>query len=281
MFARLKSLLLVLALIVSSVAYAETPFERGRYLATGVMACANCHTPKDAAGPIKDRAFAGGSVFDTPAFKVASANLTADRATGIAQRTDDELRNLIVKGERANGSPLAPIMPSAFYGILTKDDLNGLIAYLRSLQPIRNEVPAPEYKRPVKHEAFPGADTPFTPKDLRNKLKRGFYYVTIGHCMECHTPMEKGVAQFDTNLGKGGREFKGPWGSVKSANITSSKTAGIGGWSDADIRRAITTGVRPDGRKLTGPMSFASYANLRRPDLDAMVAYLRTIPPKD
>jgi mono/diheme cytochrome c family protein len=281
MFVRLKSLPFVFALLVSSTAFAETPFERGRYLATGIMACANCHTPKDAAGPIKDKAFAGGSVFDTPAFKVASANLTADRSTGIAQRTDDELRNLIVKGERANGSPLAPIMPSAFYGILMKDDLNGLVAYLRSLQPVRNEIPAPEYKRAVKHESFPGAETPFTPKDLRNKQKRGFYYVTIGHCMECHTPMEKGQADYANAMGKGGREFKGPWGSVKSANITSSKAAGIGGWSDADIKRAITQGVRPDGRKLTGPMSFASYANLRKADLDAVVAYLRTLPAKD
>lgn len=159
--------------------------------------------------------------------------------------------------------------------------MNGLVAYLRSLQPIRNEVPAPVYKRDLKHEAFPGAETPFTPKDLRNKLKRGFYYATIAHCMECHTPAEAGRGDFSNAMGKGGREFKGPWGSVKSANITSSKTAGIGAWSDADIKRAITQGVRPDGRKLTGPMSFASYANIRKADLDAMVAYLRTVPPKD
>lgn len=117
---RLFVAVLSAVLVGACAAQAETPFERGRYLATGVMACANCHTPKDAGGPIKDKAFAGGMVFDTPAFKVAAANLTADRATGISQRTDDDLKNLIVKGERANGSPLAPIMPSAFYGILTK-----------------------------------------------------------------------------------------------------------------------------------------------------------------
>jgi mono/diheme cytochrome c family protein len=266
---------------LTATAFAETPFERGRYLATGIMACANCHTPKEAGAPVKDKIFAGGTVFDTPGFKVASANLTADRATGIGQRSDDELKNLIVKGQRANGAPLAPIMPSAFYSILTKDDLNGVVAYLRSLQPIRNDIPAPEYKRAVRHEMFPGAETPFTPKDLRNKLKRGFYYVTAGHCMECHTPSAEGRADYTNAMGKGGREFKGPWGSVKSANITSSRTAGIGAWSDADIRRAITQGVRPDGRKLTGPMSFASYANMRKADLDAVVAYLRTVPPKD
>lgn len=211
---RLFAGVLSAGLIAACAAQAETPFERGRYLATGIMACANCHTPKEAGVPVKDKAFAGGMVFDTPGFKVAAANLTSDRATGIGQRTDDELKTLIVKGQRANGSPLAPIMPSAFYGILTKDDLNGLVAYLRALQPIRNELPSPVYKRDVAHDVFPGAETPFVPKDLRNKVKRGFYYVTVGHCMECHTPVAEGRSDYTNAMGKGGREFKGPWGSV-------------------------------------------------------------------
>ena len=52
-------------------------------------------------------------------------------------------------------------------------------------------------------------------------------------------------------------------------NITSSKTAGIGDWSDADIRRAITQGVHP------------FYAKMTDRDLDAMIAYLRTVPAKE
>jgi hypothetical protein len=99
--------------------------------------------------------------------------------------------------------------------------------------------------------------------------------------MECHTPAQSGEGLFTTQLGQGGREFKGPWGLSKSANVTSSKTAGIGAWTDAEIKRAITQGISRDGRQLKGPMGFASYAKMTNQDLDAVVAWLRTVPPKE
>ncbi len=58
--------------------------------------------------------------------------------------------------------------------------------------------------------------------DLTDKVKRGFYLVTIAHCLECHTPFGPpgtGV-DFQSSLGKGGREFHGPWGVSTSRNIT-------------------------------------------------------------
>ena len=94
---------------------------------------------------------------------------------------------------------------------------------------------------------------------MGDKVKRGFYLVTIAHCLECHTPFGPpgtGV-DFGSSLGKGGREFHGPWGASVSRNITSSRTKGIGDWSDAEIKRAITQGVRKDGSKLKPPMGFA------------------------
>jgi len=54
---------------------------------------------------------------------------------------------------------------------------------------------------------------------------------------------------------------------------------GLGAWSDAEIRRAIAQGVGRDGRKLEAPMPYAWYAGIRADDLDAIVAYLRTLPP--
>ena len=68
---------------------------------------------------------------------------------------------------------------------------------------------------------------------------------------------------------------------VKSRNITSSKTAGIGHWTDAEIKEAIVHGKRKDGSKLTGPMGFQYYVKMTDQDLDAVVAYLRTVPAKD
>ena len=66
-----------------------------------------------------------------------------------------------------------------------------------------------------------------------------------------------------------------------SRNITSSKTKGIGAWTDAEIKRAITTGVSKDGSKLKPPMGFHYYATMTADDLDAVVAYLRTVPAKE
>jgi hypothetical protein len=95
-------------------------------------------------------------------------------------------------------------------------------------------VPDPIYKVPQVRQIFPGAEKPYTEAMFSDRLKHGFYLATISHCMECHTPMEKGVRQFKTRLSTGDFEFKGPWGVSVSSNITQSKTKGIGAWTDRD-----------------------------------------------
>ena len=64
-----------------------------------------------------------------------------------------------------------------------------------------------------------------------------------------------------------------------SRNVTGHREQGLGAWSDAEIKRAITQGISRDGRRLAEPMAFAWYAGIRADDLDAIVAYLRTLPP--
>ena len=105
---------------------------------------------------------------------------------------------------------------------------------------------------------------------MRLPVKRGFYLATIGHCMECRSPMA-GDRHDYANLARGGQEFRGPWGISVSRNITSDPEKGIGKWSAAEIKRAITQGIRP--------MGYAWYARMTGADLDAIVAYLRTLPP--
>jgi hypothetical protein len=99
--------------------------------------------------------------------------------------------------------------------------------------------------------------------------------------MECHTPMGPKGREFANKLGTGGFKFPGPWGVSVSRNITQHKEKGIGGWTDAEIKRAITTGVSKDGSKLKPPMGFHYYAKMAPGDLDAVVAYLRTVPAKE
>ena len=79
----------------------------------------------------------------------------------------------------------------------------------------------------------------------------------------------------------GGREFGSitQIGPSVSRKITSDLEEGIGKWSDNDIKQAITKAIRPDGTKLAGPMPYDWYAKMTPGDLDAIVAYLRTIKP--
>ncbi|MEO6596349.1 MAG: c-type cytochrome [Planctomycetota bacterium] len=271
----------------------ESKVDRGRYLVVAVMACGNCHTPKDAEGrPIVGMELSGGGVgFDIPPYAGRTANITPDLETGIGSWTDEEIKRAITHGERPNKGPNASkplaVMAANFFKALLPSDLDAIVAYLRSVPPVRNAIVAPVYRAPVRHDAFAEADRGFTANDMQDKVRRGAYLATIAHCHECHTPMgERGVQQFNTALGAGGRPImpsfvKGlpeSWQGVVSRNITSHPEQGLGKWSDAEIKRAITQGVGRDGRKLQEPMAFAWYAGIRGEDLDAIVAYLRTLP---
>jgi mono/diheme cytochrome c family protein len=255
--------------------------ERGSYLVNTVLTCGNCHTPKGPTGDIAERAFSGGLSWDEPPFKVTAPNITPDKETGIGKYTDEQVKTVLRKGIKPNGVPVAMIMPSGFYEIMTDRDMNAVVAYLKTLKPISNTVPDPVYKIPQGHPIPPGGDKAYTEAMLTDKVKKGFYLVTIAHCMECHTPFGQRGRDFENKLGAGGAEFPGPWGVSHSRNITSSKTKGIGDWSDDEIKRAITQGVSRDGSKLKPPMGYPYYAKMAGDDLDAIVAYLRTVPAKE
>jgi mono/diheme cytochrome c family protein len=258
---------------------AQTLVERGRYLVDTVMTCHNCHTPMGPGGPQFDKALSGGLRFDEPPFDVTASNITPDADTGIGKWSDAEIKSAIQLGIRPNGVRLAEIMPSGYYQVLTPRDLDGIVAYLRSIAPVANKVSDPIYKMALPHQVFPGAEKPMPEADLNDKVKRGFYLVTIAHCLECHTPFGPpgtGI-DFQNSLGKGGRDFHGPWGVSTARNITSSKTKGIGEWTDAEVKRAITEGVRRDGSRLKPPMGYSYYAGMSDGDVDAMIAYLRTL----
>jgi len=185
-------------------------------------------------------------------------------------------------GVRPNGRQLSPQMPYGYYKIFTPSDLEAVVAYVRSLPAVSSKVPAPVYKVARMHVESPaGADKPMPQSAMKDPVKRGFYLVTIGHCMECHSPRVDGRSDLKNALGKGGQKFGGPWGVSVSRNITSHPVSGLGLWSDAEIKRAITQGISKDGRRLLPPMGYAWYARMSEPDLDAIVAYLRTVPPLD
>jgi len=268
-------------------AAAETLLERGSYLVNAVMACDGCHTPRGPGGAfVMEKRFSGGSqTWDEPAFVVKGSNITPDLDTGIGVWSEDDLKRALIDGvrpahARLGGVPLAPQMTFRFYKILTARDLDAVVAYVRSVAPIRNEVQSPIYRAPTEVNLVPGAERPIEESTLRDPVQRGFYLATIAHCMDCHARRPDGVYDFKNWLGKGGHEMTGPFGAVTVRNITSHPTAGIGAWTDAEIKRALTEGVSRVGRRFKLPMERqVFYSHMTEGDLDALVAYVRTLPP--
>jgi mono/diheme cytochrome c family protein len=278
----IRAIIATALLVAAGSAHAQSGVERGKYLVSTIMTCQNCHTPKGERGaPIFERDLSSGLTWDEPPFKVTASNITQDKETGIGSWTDAQIKTALRKGERPNGVHLAAIMPADFYEVLTESDLNSIVAYLRTVKPVKQDTPVPIYRIALPRNIPPGAEKPFTDADMADKVKKGLYLATIGHCFECHTPMTPKGRDFTSSYGKGGFEFAGPWGKSVSRNITSHKEKGIGAWSDDEIKRAITKGVSRDGSPLKPPMGYGFYANMTDADLDAVVAYLRTVPPKE
>jgi len=253
---------------------------RGTYLMNGPVACANCHTPR---GPnmalLPNMSYAGGFKIVDPAFEVYTANITPDKDTGIGTWTDAQIITAIREGKSREGKILFPPMPVPTYNNMSDDDVKAIVAFLHTVKPVHHEVPRSKYHIPQK--AMPPAKGVAAPP-RSDKVAYGRYIVTaLAHCFECHSgPDEHGAPDPVHRLGAGGFLITlAPGATVRTPNITPDPETGIGKWSDADIKKALTQGVRPDGRHLSPPMPFPFFKNMTNDDLDAVVAFIRTIPP--
>jgi mono/diheme cytochrome c family protein len=201
-------------------ATAETLLERGSYLVNAVMACDGCHTPRPGGVFDMSRRFSGGSqVWDEKAYTVRGSNITPDRETGIGTWSEADLKRALTEGVRPSGVHLAPQMPFAFYKIMTPHDLDAVVAYIRSVEPVRHQVPPPVYKAEAHAVLIPDAEKPIADDALRDPVKRGFYLATIAHCMECHSRRPDGTQDYVNWNGRG--EPNSPARSARSMPATS------------------------------------------------------------
>jgi len=256
--------------------------ERGAYLVTSIAACGNCHTPKGPQGELPGMELAGGMVIEEPGlFRAVSPNITPDPETGIGRWTDAQIATAIREGKRPDGSLIGPPMPIELYRGISDRDLTAMVAYLRSVPPVRNAVGRSRYDIPLPPSYGPPVGRVSGPPK-GDPVARGAYLAgPLGHCIECHTPMGPGGRRDWSRTGAGGTRMSSPQGPVLPPNITPSRSAGIGAWTDAQIIRAVTQGISADGHRLSPPMAFAYYARMRPKDLQDLVAYLRSLPAQD
>jgi mono/diheme cytochrome c family protein len=168
------------------------------------------------------------------------------------------------------------------YRLLSDQDAAATAVYLKSVKAVRHDVARTSYKMPLSPAYGPAVTHVDEPVRTDKVAYGGYLAEAIGHCVLCHTPRGDGEPFDMSRAFQGGRElpdFGRPGAQTVSRNITAGSEHGIGDWSDAQIKRAITTGIRADGTRLARTMPFDWYAKIKPADLDAIVAYLRTLPP--
>ncbi|WP_210183358.1 phosphomannomutase [Methylobrevis pamukkalensis] len=249
---------------------------RGEYLVRGPAGCGNCHTPFGAAGPDMGRELAGRLVDDNPAFTAYAPNLTPGGQ--IAKWSDAELAKAIREGLRPDGTLIGPPMPFAMYRGLSDDDLMSIVMFLRTLPAVDNTLPPSVYRVPLPPAYGPPVESVAAMAPSVSAEYGAYLAGPVAHCMECHTPMGPQGPMLDTDLGRGGFEFHGPWGVSVASNLTSHED-GLKGYSDGEIGAMITGGGRPDGSGMLPPMPYGYLAKTTPEDLAAIIAYLRALPP--
>jgi hypothetical protein len=275
-----------------TVEYTPERIERGKYLANNVSVCMDCHSTRDFtkfSGPLTEGTLGkGGDRFDQSVGMPGvfyPKNITPE---GIARYTDGELFRVITSGVTKEGRPMFPLMPYPYYGRMDKEDIYSIISYLRSIAPIKNDVPDSDADFPVNFilHTIPQKGVAEARPPKENKVEYGKYLTNASGCRECHTRAEKGQIIEEFAFG-GGREFMFPDGSIcRSANISPDKETGIGAWTpeifvtkfkiyqDSTFELpAVTSG------EFNTIMPWTMYAGMDKEDLEAIFAYLQTLTP--
>jgi mono/diheme cytochrome c family protein len=240
--------------------------ERGKYLAESVMSCDTaCHTNKDtpfigSAEEINEGPISG--LFAVP-------NLTPDNDTGLGSWTDAEIARAIREGIDKDGVSLV-IMPSSNFHNMSDQDIASLVGYLRSLKPVKNEIPPMKFNAIAKAMLALGifgsspVGEPITQAQQAPQAGTaayGAYLVSLGMCRDCHgkdlNGSTNGPAGFAPNLTPGGE---------------------LASWSEAEFLTAIHSGVTPSGRLLREEMPWKAYGKMTDEDLTTIWLYLKALP---
>ena len=237
--------------------------ERGRHLVETIGFCQECHEDN----------LAGNVMDDDPLFgRLVSANLTSGKGGIGSGHSDEDLVRAIRHGVDHDGTPLV-VMPANVFANFSDADLGAIIAYVKSVPPVDNELPdlrlGPLGRVFLVAGMIPAEDflpaeaidhtAPRPPAPERAVTAEYGKYLAAG-CRSCH-----------------GDNLTGKEGETAGPNITPAGNPGK--WVESDFIRTMRTGVTPESRELDeDEMPWKSIARLTDDELKALWLYLQSVP---
>jgi mono/diheme cytochrome c family protein len=238
----------------------------------------------------------GGSEIDAteigPGFGfIYVSNITPDPETGIGAWSDGELVRSLREGLDREGRVLFPAMEAELWRGLSDEDALALVAYLRSLPPVRNEVPANRFSFVAKAlialgimKPQPAITAPVVAPPRGATAEYGEYLAShASMCAGCHTPRSPNTGEYDLTQPLAGGIFAlglpEEGYSATGSNLTPDVATGIGDWSEEQFMIAMRTGLRPDGTVMLPFMPWPSYNRWSEDDLRAVWLYLTSLEP--
>jgi cytochrome c553 len=235
---------------------------RGARLASAIGKCVECHGEQ----------LGGQSMAMGPVGSFTASNLTTGRG-GVAPKSDADWVRAIRHGVAADGRPLV-FMPSLAYAGFSEADLGAVIAYLKALPPVDNAL-GPSAIGPIGRLILarnPGKLVAAAVMDHSAPLpaaiapgptaEYGGYLAQTGGCTSCHGSDLKGGIH------------EGPPDVPSSADLT--RAGALGNWSEADFRKALREGLRPDGTSINPFMPWRLTRLMTDEEISAVWAYLKT-----
>lgn len=261
--------------------YSFSDIERGRYLAT-VGNCIVCHTDSERDGI----PWTGGREIHTPFGTIVTPNLTPDDDTGLGRWTRDDFWRALHEGVRRDGAQLYPALPYVYFTRMSRDEVDSIYEYLRTLEPVRAErTPEEELPAPLRireavlawkvinfDQGIYEPDPSQTPE-----WNRGRYLVDgPAHCGACHTGKNL-TGGDDANEYLRGGVLEGWY----APNIRGGQNGGIAHWSHDDIVAFLRTGRNSHTvamNRMGAEVVVPSTQLMSEGDLNAIATYLKSLP---
>ena len=282
------------------VAVTEDKIAHGQYLVVNVLQCVDCHSERDwtiYGGPPVEPIGAGRACITRDSIPsgvnagegsfpgiLCIRNITPDKETGIGAWSDGEIIRAVREGVTRDGKGLFPIMPYFIYRNLADDDMEAIVAYLRSMDPDDSIRPQREIALPMGlmvHLWPAPVKEPVIRPDKSDTVAYGEYLSVVARCKFCHSPREPNAMDpFAGREYSGGMPFFMQGQVLYPMNLTPHED-GLGGWAKQDFIDLFRMyndpiDVTPDANTV---MNWLAFSAMTDEDLGALFDFFQSLEP--